>query len=212
MIKSQLRTGHVLADDLLGAIDAVDRAAFLPEAMRGIAYIDDDLSLGQGRAMLEPLVFARMLQAARLKPEALVLTLADGAGYGAAVMARLVRRVVAIESVPELHEAAQRNLKEYGNALCLRRDVREGYASEAPYDAIFIEGGIEFLPQTLVDQLCEGGVLVAVEHLRDARTGAYGAGRLVAFHKERGSVSRRAQHDANVPLLPEFKASAAFRL
>ena len=116
MIETQLRPNKVTDERVLAAFDRIRRELFVPEALRGIAYIDEDLPLGGGRFIMEPLVAARLLQAAALERTEAALVVGAGSGYEAAVMALLGRGVVALEEDLDLARQARAALVEQGIA------------------------------------------------------------------------------------------------
>src|SRR5258708_37645061 len=100
MIDGQLRPNRVTNAPLLAVIGELPRERFLPEAMRSVAYADDDVPLGDGRYLMEPMVLARLIQALQPRPADRALVVASGRGYGAALLARLVQSVVAGGEAP----------------------------------------------------------------------------------------------------------------
>ncbi len=107
MIESQIRTNKVTDDRLLAAMGEIRRELFVPEQLQPVAYVDDDLPLGGGRYLMEPMVAARLLQAASVERADIALVVGAGAGYEAAVLARLARAVVALEEDPAARAARQ---------------------------------------------------------------------------------------------------------
>lgn len=206
MVESQLRTNKVTDAALLSAFEEVPRERFLPEALRGIAYIDEDLSLGGGRYLMEPMVLARLLQAAHPGPEDMVLDVGCGPGYAAAILARLAGTVVALECDPELAASANRNLSDLGidNAVVVEGALGAGYAKQAPYNVILVQGTVAEVPAVLADQLAEGGRLVTI--VRDRA----GIGRATLVQRSGGVVSGRVLFDASVPALPGFEPEPGF--
>lgn len=205
MIDSQIRTNKVIDERLLDAMRNVPREVFVPDNARSRAYIDDDLPLGNGRYLTEPMVVARLLQAADVKPTDMALVAAAGTGYAAALLAKLANTVVAVEADHMLSGIASAAIiqQSIDNLLWQEGDPTYGFAKHAPYDVILIDGGVEVVPPALLDQLAEGGRLVTVLH--EGRIG-----RAILMLKERGNVSRRVLFDANVPLLPLFAKPAEF--
>lgn len=206
MINGQLRPNNVTDDRVLAAIGAVPRELFVPSARRPIAYIDEDIDIGQGRWLIEPMVFARMLVAAQIEADDIVLDIACGTGYSTAVLAKLCNTVVAVEDVAALAEQANDTMTELaiGNAVVITGPVKAGCPSEAPYDVILINGAVEEIPAAIVDQLADGGRLVAVERQGEA------PGRLVLLLKTDGAISRTELYGASTPLLDGFKRAAGF--
>ena len=144
MIDGQLRPNRVTNAPLLAVIGELPRERFLPDAMRSVAYADDDVPLGDGRYLMEPMVLARLIQALQPRPEDRALVVASGRGYGAALLARLVHSVVAVESAPLLLAAAEQTAKELSITGINRTagKLEQGAAASAPYDVILIEGAV----------------------------------------------------------------------
>ncbi|RME62046.1 MAG: methyltransferase domain-containing protein, partial [Alphaproteobacteria bacterium] len=135
-----------------------------------------------------------------------VLDIACATGYSTAVLAQLAGAVIAVEADEELAQAASEALAalELGNASIIVGTPAQGYAKEAPYDVIFVNGAMEFIPDALIGQLAEGGRLVGV--LREDRVGRGIVGRKVA-----GAFGYHAFMDAHIPVLPGFSRPPAFR-
>ncbi|GIX11119.1 protein-L-isoaspartate O-methyltransferase [Elioraea sp.] len=208
MVEGQLRPNKVTDPRILAAMLDLPRELFLPAEKRAMAYLDEDIPLGGGRALVEPMVLARLVQAAEVEEDSRVLVIAAGAGYGAALLARLARSVVALEAPGEAVERLRAALAAIGarGVRVVGGPVTEGWAAEAPYDAILIEGAVEIVPEVILAQLVEGGRLVTVE--ASGRPGVLGtAVRLVRLA---GTVTRVPLFDAGTPLLPEFRRKRGF--
>lgn len=205
MIKNQILPNRVTDPLVIEAMGAVPRDIFVPRALRGVAYVDEDLAIGDGRHLIEPLVMARMLQAARLGPADVVLDVGCGTGYSAAVLARMASTVVALESDTSLSERAAETLGDLGldNAVVITGPLREGSPAQAPFDAIFIGGAVPEVPKTLRSQLADGGRLVAVLTER-------GAGRVIVVERHGDAFGQRTVFDANAPSLPGFELEDTF--
>jgi protein-L-isoaspartate(D-aspartate) O-methyltransferase len=141
----------------------VPRHRFVDRGDEGSAYDDHPLGIGHGQTISQPYVVAAMTEALQLRPEARVLEIGTGSGYQAAVLARLCREVYTIEIVAPLAERAARTLRELGitNVRVRAGDGFAGWPEAAPFDGIMITAATPRVPQPLVDQLAEGGRLVA---------------------------------------------------
>lgn len=205
MVESQLRTNKVTDAALLDAFDSVPRELFVPAALRSVAYVDEDLPIGAGRHLLEPMVLARLIQLADVQRTDTVLDLACGTGYSTAILSRLAASVVGVENDAAMAGRAREILASLGieNVAIFVGDPQLGCARQGPYDVIVINGMIEVLPEALSEQMLEGGRIVAVER-RD------GVGRAVLRRRTDGVVAGRVAFEAAVPLLPGFAAPAQF--
>jgi protein-L-isoaspartate(D-aspartate) O-methyltransferase len=204
MIESQVRPNGITDRRLIDAMAAVPREQFVPAHLKPLAYMDEDITLvaGEGnsrRYLLEPMAYARMVQAVRIAPGDLVLDIGPGSGYSSAVLSHLAQMVVAVESDEGLAKAANENLLrlEIANVALVEAPLKTGYASEGPYNAIIINGRVEEVPSTLLDQLVDGGRLVAV-------VGATDMARARVFTRSGNQIAERDVFDASIPALAEF--------
>lgn len=207
MIQNQIRTNRVTDPIIIEAMGELERERFLPEPLRGIAYVDEDVPLGNGRFLIEPLAGALLLQAAAINANDIVLEIGCGTGYLSAVIARMASAVVSLESDATLAELAAANLAELGldTVTVVKSPLRSGWPEQAPYDVIVFGGAVCEVPPGILDQLAEGGRLVAVI------ASDKGAGRGTLFLRLGGSVSRRPLFDSSIALLPEFAPQPIFR-
>lgn len=210
MINGQILTGNVLSGSVIHALASVTREQFVPSAFQGVAYVDEAIPLATDRTLMEPLVFARILETASLTRTDSVLIIGAGYGYSAAVASHLAANVVAIEEDATLFATAKPLLAAYQNVVLCHAPLVEGKTSGAPYDVIIIEGAIEQLPHTITDQLKEQGRLLTVEHISAKGLTGAGLGKLVEYKKLNNTLHKTILHDANVPLLTAFKKPNVF--
>lgn len=206
MVDTQIRTTDVTAYNVLEAFLSVPRELFVPASMRSLAYSDADIRISDTRVMTQPSPLAKLLQLADIEKDDLVLIIASNSGYSAALASQLANTVVAVESDEELAERSQNTIADLGfdNVAVISGDLAEGVPSEGPYDVILIEGVVEEIPKTLLEQLKDGGRLITVngegrraEALKILRTG--------------DAFSRAPAFDTNAPILAEFRRKAVFR-
>lgn len=207
MVECQLRTNKVTNWRLIDAMDDVPRERFVPKQLAGVAYIDEDLMVAPGRYLMEPRVLARLLQAASVTEQDVALDVGCCTGYSSAVLGRLAGTVVGLEPDEALAAQASQTLSAVSadNVIIVSGSVAEGYPRQGPYDVILLNGGVPFVPPSLIDQLAEGGRMVAV-----VRGAGEVVGRATLWIKLRGEISHRVLFDAAVPLLPGIEQKSAF--
>jgi protein-L-isoaspartate(D-aspartate) O-methyltransferase len=154
---------HVRDQRVVEAMARVPRERFVPEELQYRAYDDSALPIGEGQTISQPLIVALMVEALRPSPSDRALEIGTGSGYAAAVLSRLVREVVTVERIPRLADEAQAVLAALGidNVRVHIAGEHLGRKEEAAYDAILISAGAPHVPRPLLDQLAEGGRLVA---------------------------------------------------
>lgn len=202
MIESQVRPNGITDRRIIAAMERIPRELFVPESRRAVAYMDEDVPLepasGQPRALIESMAFARMLQHAAVKPTDKLLIIGAGTGYGAAVTASLAAATVALECDPGLATDARRNLEGTANVKLVEGPLEAGVPADAPYDVIVAEGRVEEVPQALIDQLADGGRLVAV-------VGEADMAQAVVHTRSGTAIAVRQVFDASIAALPGMK-------
>ena len=164
MIEQQIRPWDVLDADVLELLLVVKREHYVPAAHKGLAFVDAEIPLGHGAAMLTPKIEARLLQDVNLKKHESVLEIGTGSGYMAALLAHKGRHVTTVEIQPELKQLAERNLaaNAVGNVTVELGNGAQGWANGAPFDVIVISGALPVLPDAFLTQLKVGGRLAAI--------------------------------------------------
>jgi protein-L-isoaspartate(D-aspartate) O-methyltransferase len=178
MVERQLRRRGIDDERVLEAMGEVPREAFVPEPVRRSSYDDSALPIGHQQTISQPWVVAAICQALALDGDETVLEIGTGSGYSAAVLARLARRVISLERLPELVEGARRALSEVGvaNVEVVEADGSRGYPEEAPYDAIAVHAATPEVPHSLLAEVASDGSLVVP-------ISAGSADLLTAFHR-----------------------------
>lgn len=206
MVENQLRPSRIEDRRLLDAMLAVPRERFVPKALAGVAYSDEDLRLPDGQSLIEPLALARLIQSAAIGSGDVVLVVGCATGYAAAVLAQLAATVILL--VPDDAAAAKVEplLDELGadNVVVISsEDPTAGHPSQAPFDVILLTGSVDTVPPPLLEQIGEGGRLVAV-----VEGGRVGRG--VLFTRLHGVIGQRTLFDAQIPRLSGAARAAAF--
>lgn len=162
MVAEQLAGRGIVDERVLGAMGRVPRELFVSERDRRRAYRDMPLPIGHGQTISQPFMVAVICQAAAVEDGDRVLDIGTGSGYQAAVLSRLAREVVSIERYRTLADMARVRLRElgYDNVDVVVGDGFAGVPSRAPYDRIIVTAAAERLPETLLDQLANGGVMI----------------------------------------------------
>lgn len=162
MIQGQILPVQSLDRFLRQAVETLPREAGLPEALKPLAYSDQELRVHEGRFMLAPAAFLKLASAAQITSDDVVLDVGCTTGYTTGLLSYCAQKVVGLEAFPELSERAQLYLDKRGmtNTTLVTGDPLAGAPEAGPYDVILVEGALEKVPQALVDQLKEGGRLV----------------------------------------------------
>lgn len=206
MVDNQIRPSDVTKYPVIAAMLAVPREAYVPADRREAAYVGENLAIGGGRTMVEPRTLAKLLDALNIQRDELVLNIGAGLGYSAAVIARMAEAVVAVEEEGLAAEAqAALGDQRVDNVAVIAGALTSGAAKHAPYDVIFIEGGIEVLPDALVTQLKQGGRIGCL-----FMEGALGTARIGT--KLGDGIVWRDAFNAAAPVLPGFERKAEFAL
>lgn len=203
MVESQLRTNDVNDPEILEAILAEPREAYLPEARRSAAYIDRAVPLSNGRALNPPLATARLLTEAAPQPGEHVLLIGAATGYAAALLARLGCVVVAVEEEADLVALAKAQLSDWAGISFETGALAKGAKKSGPYDILFIDGAVEEIGDALIEQLKVGGRAVF------ARADP-GVTRLCIGTRTAGGFGARAFVDSEAALLPGFAKPKSF--
>jgi len=204
MVEGQVRTADVTDADLLDAMLTLPRERFLPPALAPLAYLDSDVAIAKGRALLKPMVLAKLIQAARVRSNDRVLDVGCGTGYSAAVLARLASAVIALEQDTELARQAKQALAAVGAQVeVVIGSLTAGWPAGGPYDVILLDGATEIAPEALGRQLKPDGRLVGIYGRAPAAKGT-------VYHLIEGQLVGRPIFDGSARLLPGFAAPPQF--
>jgi protein-L-isoaspartate(D-aspartate) O-methyltransferase len=213
MVESQVRPSDVTDRRIIRAMLEVPREAFVPPALNALAYMDEAVPVARRvegrvtRALLAPRTLAKLVQLAEIEAGDKVLDVGCATGYSTAVLARLAGEVVALESDDALAARAAEALRQLHvkNAQVERGALEAGVPGRAPFDAILLNGAVQQLPQALLEQLADGGRLVAV--LAD---GAFGSAQV--WRRSGHTFDARPAFDAGAAPLPGFARTQGFTL
>ena len=202
MVESQVRPNGITDHRIIDAMAQVKREDFVPAGRKTIAYLDDDVQLKEGRYLIEPMAFARMIHLALIKPTDRVLVVGAGTGYGAKIISMLAKSVVALESDLELAGLARDFLAGSKNIEVVEGSFAAGHAAGAPYDVIIVEGRIAAVPESLFAQLANEGRIVAA-------VGNTDVSKMQIATLTDGHRSSRFAFDVSIAPLPGFPVEKA---
>ncbi len=208
MVDSQIRPNDVTDLRLLEAILSVPRELFVPLPRQALAYTDEDVEITCGdikRYVMKPVPLTRMIQLADVRPGDVVLEVGAGTAYASAIMSKVALKVTALDDHAGIIDLAKAALSSAGcdNVVTITGQIAAGYASNAPYDVIFVNGAVDELPAALFGQLKENGRLVVVE-------GHGNAGVAKLYTKRDGHVAGRRAFNAAVKPLPGVRKEPGF--
>jgi protein-L-isoaspartate(D-aspartate) O-methyltransferase len=208
MVDGQVRPNKVTDTRIIEAMLELPRHLFVPQHCVARAHADGDVPLGRGRVLMQPMMMARLVQLAEVREGETALVLGAGAGYGAALLARLGARVTAVEDDAALLALARTALAD--GAMLAPGSVQLVEAAPAtgapagPFDIIMLEGEVPAIPAAISDRLAEGGRLVGVCHT-PGRSGAAVLGRRAG-----GAFSVNEVFDCTTAPLPGFAPEPGF--
>ncbi|MCY3879066.1 MAG: protein-L-isoaspartate O-methyltransferase [Rhodobacteraceae bacterium] len=207
MVDSQVRPSDVTKFPIIEAMLKIPREAFVPDSQCHAAYMGDHVELAEGRVLLDPRMFAKMLESLDIRSDEFVLDIGSGFGCSSAVIAHMAEAVVALEQDPTMAENAAAILAEHeiDNAVAVTGTLSEGAPQYSPYDVITIQGGIERLPDAIGAQLREGGRIAAIfvqSPPGECRIGI----------KQGGRINWRMSFNAHAPVLAGFENRREFAL
>jgi protein-L-isoaspartate(D-aspartate) O-methyltransferase len=211
MVESQVRPSELTDRRIANAMLDVTRESFLPASLQGVAYSDGELMLSvmgdaaSNRQVLSPRTVAQMLQSLDLNSNDIVLLIGAGSGYEAALVSKIAQTVMIVESDEDLARQADNALsaQDVSNAVVIHGALADGCSAEGPFDKILINGGVDFVPGALLDQLKDGGRLVAIRR-KD------GVSRLVRWQREGEQYSLTEFGAAAADVLSAFAKEASF--
>ena len=205
MVESQIRTSDVTDLKVIKAFRNFSRENFVPKIHRALAYGDAHIDLGNGRIMIRPRDFAKMVQAAKILPTDIILDIACGRGYSTAILAQLSDTVVALDNNEmDVVKATDGLIEtEVANAAVVQGELKDGAAKHGPFDVIFVNGSIPEVPETWTNQLAENGRLVCL-----IQNGPIGQVRV--YTKVNDTIGETIAFDASAPTLPGFEKEEVF--
>jgi len=210
MVESQVRPSEISDRRIPRAMESIEREKFLPEALQSLAYLDRSLTLpgragSIARSEHAPRILAKLMQAANIQATDVILDVGSASGWSSALLAQIGETVVALECDRDLADRASAMLSQQAidNVAVVVGPLAEGYPKAGPYDVIVLQGATADAPQTLFEQLKDGGRLVAVVR-------GSGLGQACCWQRHGTTLAKRICFDANADFLPGFEPVEAF--
>lgn len=209
MVYNQVRPNRVYHAALLDALLETPRENFLPAHLQSIAYCDQDLPYHPGRYLMAPMIFAQLLESAEIEPHHRVLVVGCGAGYSLAILSKMAKSVVGLESIAELANLAERHVTSLNllNIALVTGPLDAGHIKGEPYDHIIIEGAVETIPDSLFEQLSHQGRLTTI--VRTSKN-PHLLGQGTVFIKDDQQIKTLSKFEASSQCLSDFTQTETF--
>ena len=207
MVDTQIRPSDVTKFPIIDAFLSVPREKFVPDGKREAAYIGENFEIGQGRIILEPRTLAKLLDALDIHKDELVLDIGSGLGYSSAIISLIAEVVIAVEDDSSLISEAEEILSEIGvdNVVVQIGKLEDGAPEHGPYDVIILQGGVEDIPGSILNQLKNGGRIGAIFIEKGLGTAKIG-------FKLNNKITWRYSFNAAAQILPGFSKQKDFVL
>lgn len=206
MVDTQIRPNDVTDPEIVSALLKVAKEAFVPASRKSVAYSELEIVTSEGRALWIPRDFSKLLKALEPHEEDIALVIGAGAGYETAVLADLVETVIGLEDNENLVETTSNRLAEQGadRAVIVQGPLKDGLPKQGPFDLILVNGMVETVPETWLEQLAQNGRLGVV--VQSGR----GVGKARIYKRAGEAVSYRVDFEASPPKFELFNAAKVF--
>ena len=205
MVDGQIRPSDVTSYPIIQAMLTIPREDFVPQSKKELAYIGDHLGIGDGRFLLDPRVLGKMLDTLAIQQDELVLDIGSGLGYSSAIIANMAEAVISLEEIEKFSNEAENIFSQHSvdNVVPVFGVLADGIPRYGPFDVIICQGGIETVPQCILDQLKLGGRIGAI--LNSGLGGKCSIG-----IKRSSGIDWQTAFDAEAPTLPGFEKAREF--
>ena len=206
MVDCQLKPNKIIDQNLLNAFLNIPREIFVNKKNINQCYLDINIDLTKNRFLLNPMVSARLIQSLNISKDDTVLTIGSGVGYNSVILSYLCNTVIGIENIKSFHDFSVDVLikLEVNNVVFIKSKIEKGYPDQQPYDCIFIEGGVKYVSNDILNQLSENGRLVAVENKKSH------VGKATLYQRHGKEFIKKYLFDAHVPFFEDFKEEQKF--
>ena len=206
MVDCQLKPNKIINLDLIDAFLKVPREIFVNKKNTNQCYLDVNIDLTKNRFLLNPMVNARLIQSLNINDNDTILSIGSGVGYNSIILSYLCNTVIGIESIKSFYDFSSDVLTklEVNNVVFIQSKIENGYSDQQPYDCIIIEGGVNYVPIEILNQLTENGKLVAVE-IEEGHVG-----KAILYQRHGNEFSKNYLFDAYIPVFDGFKKTQKF--
>ncbi|MBM10024.1 MAG: protein-L-isoaspartate O-methyltransferase [Magnetovibrio sp.] len=206
MVDCQVLPNRVTNLKVVEGMLSLPREKFVPLELMDVAYLDGSLPLGSGRYLMKPMIMARLLDTIEPDNQEVAMVVGCASGYLTALLASMVSSVVAVEVDKTFNLRVGETFKELGidNVLLVKGSLNGGFNKQSPYDVIVFDGAVAVIPDSIIEQLADGGRLIAIV------IGEDGVGRVTLVTRHGEVISSRNIFEASAQLLPGFEHKVSF--
>ena len=206
MIDGQVKPLSNIEPSILEALYNIDRKDYIPENFRDFSYSEKNVYVGNGRYLPKPAITAKLLSALKVETLETVLIIGSGTGYSAAITSKIAETVICIEEDQDLITFSESiaSSNSMNNIVFIKNKLSKGYIDQGPYSCILIEGGVEEVPNIILDQIAEGGKLVTVIMQNDT-------GSAIKYSRKNNQIISQFLFSIEAPLLKSFEKAKKFK-
>ena len=206
MIDGQVKPLSNIEPSILEALYNIDRKDYIPENFRDFSYSEKNVYIGNGRYLPKPAITAKLLSALKVETLETVLIIGSATGYSAAITSKIAETVICIEEDQDLITFSESiaSSNSMNNIVFIKNKLSKGYIDQGPYSCILIEGGVEEVPNIILDQIAEGGKLVTVIMKNDA-------GSAIKYIRKNNQIISQFLFSIEAPSLKSFEKAKKFK-
>ena len=206
MIDGQVKPLSNIETNILEALYNIDRKDYTPENFKDFSYSEKNIYLGNERYLLKPAITAKLLSALEVETLETVLIIGSATGYSAAIISKIAETVICIEEDQDLITFSESiaSSNSMNNIVFIKNKLSKGYIDQGPYSCILIEGGVEEVPNIILDQIAEGGKLVTVIMQNDT-------GSAIKYSRKNNQIISQFLFSIEAPSLKSFEKAKKFK-
>ena len=205
MIEGQIKPIGGMKKNILEAFSSINRDDFVPPNLKENSFSEKNLFLKRNRFVLKANLIAKIISALNISNEENVLVIGSSTGYSSAIISRLAETVISIEEDKELLNFSEEAVKKNGidNIVFINNAMIDGCSEQGPFNAIIIEGSIDEVPMKILNQLEQGGRLIAM--INDN-----GISNVIEYQKKNNTFTERFLFSCSAPKLKSFDKRKSF--